>query len=119
MADAQATGTITNEDPLQAAWLARFGRAVAAETVDALGDRIERRAQARSESGDADLSLLTSFLTSSVGGHGEAGYGGIGQAARATALPATARTSSEAVTRTRGPAPRPAWPGRSTPPAPA
>ncbi len=75
MADAQATGTITNEDPLQAPWLARFGRAVAAETVDALGDHIERRAQARSESGDADLLLLTSFLMSSAGGYGVAGYG--------------------------------------------
>ena len=81
LADPQATGTITNADPLQAAWLARFGRAVATETVDALSDRIERRAQARSGSGDADLSLLTSFLLSSARGSGGAGYGAAGYGA--------------------------------------
>ena len=76
--DAQATGTITNVDPLQTAWLARFGRAVATAAVDALGDRIERRAQARSGAGgtDADLSLLQSFFLSGAGGSGAAGYGG-------------------------------------------
>ena len=77
--DAQATGTITNVDPLQTAWLARFGRAVATAAVDALGDRIERRAQVRSGAGgtDADLSLLQSFFLSGAGG-GAAGYGGYG-----------------------------------------
>ena len=70
LGDASATGTITNSDPLQTAWLARLGRAVAAETVDALGDRIERRAQARSAAGDADLSLLTSLLSAAPGGTG-------------------------------------------------
>ena len=76
--DDQATGTITNVDPLQTAWLARFGRAVATAAVDALGDRIERRAQARSGAGgtDADLSLLQSFFLSGAGGPGTAGYGG-------------------------------------------
>ena len=76
--DALATGTITNVDPLQTAWLARFGRAVATAAVDALGDRIERRAQARSgaDGADADLSLLQSFFLSGAGGSGTAGYGG-------------------------------------------
>ena len=78
--DAQATGTITNVDPLQMAWLARFGRAVATAAVDALGDRIERRAQARGGTGgtDTDLSLLQSFFLSGAGGSGAAGYGGYG-----------------------------------------
>ena len=43
--------------------------------VEALGDRIERRSQVRSGSGNADLSLLTSFMLSSAGGYGAAGYG--------------------------------------------
>ncbi len=54
--------TLDHDGGLQAAWLARFGRAVATEAIDALGDRIERRSQARSRSGDTDLLLLTSFL---------------------------------------------------------
>ncbi len=74
--DAQAMGTITNVDPLRSAWLARFGRAVATAAVDALGDRIERRAQARSGAGGtgADLSLLQSFFLSGAGGSGPAHY---------------------------------------------
>lgn len=66
---------------MQTAWLARFGRAVATETVDALGDRIERRAQARSGSGNANLSLLTSFMLASAGGYGGGGYGATGYGA--------------------------------------
>ena len=64
-----------NADPFPAALLARFGRALAANAVDALGDRIEGRSQARSRSGDADLFLLTSFLLSSARGAGGPGYG--------------------------------------------
>ena len=37
--DAEATGTIENDDRMAAAWLARFGRTIAAQTVDAMGDR--------------------------------------------------------------------------------
>ena len=78
IADGKATGQIRNTDPGQEAWLSRFGRAVATGVVDALGDRIDRRAQVRSRSGEADLSLLHSFVLSAAGGHGEtgAGYGG-------------------------------------------
>ena len=75
IADGKAAGRINNTDPGQAAWLSRFGRAVATGVVDALGDRIDRRAQVRSRSGSADLSLLHSFALSAVGGHGGAGYG--------------------------------------------
>ena len=41
LADAAATGTITNDDPMPAAWLARFGRTVATHAVDMIGGRLE------------------------------------------------------------------------------
>ena len=41
LADAEATGTIANSDPLPAAWLARFGRAATDHVVDALDARFE------------------------------------------------------------------------------
>ena len=41
IADATATGTIENNDPLQRAWLSRFGRAVATQAVDAITGRME------------------------------------------------------------------------------
>ena len=37
----EATGTITNSDPIPAAWLARFGRTVADQVIDAVEGRIE------------------------------------------------------------------------------
>ncbi|MYK68570.1 MAG: hypothetical protein F4020_03120, partial [Gammaproteobacteria bacterium] len=40
LGDATATGTIDNADPLQRAWLARFGRAAASQTVAALERRL-------------------------------------------------------------------------------
>ena len=39
LADAEATGTITNSDPLPQAWLARFGRTVGTHVMDAVGER--------------------------------------------------------------------------------
>ena len=39
--DGEATGTIENSDPLPQAWLARFGRTVADQVVDAISDRLE------------------------------------------------------------------------------
>ena len=45
---ADATGTITNSDPIPAAWLARFGRTVADQVIDAVEGRMEAaRAPAR------------------------------------------------------------------------
>ena len=38
--DGTATGTIVNTDPLQRAWLARFGRTVATHVTDAVGERL-------------------------------------------------------------------------------
>ena len=40
LSDATATGTITNNGPMPKAWLTRFGRTVASQAVDAIGDRI-------------------------------------------------------------------------------
>lgn len=40
LTDASATGTITNADAMPAAWLSRFGRTVAGQVVEAIGDRI-------------------------------------------------------------------------------
>ena len=44
LADAEATGTITNTDPLPKAWLARFGRTAAGHAVDAVGERLRQPA---------------------------------------------------------------------------
>ena len=40
IADGEATGTITNADPLQKMWLSRFGRTVASHVTDAVSDRL-------------------------------------------------------------------------------
>ena len=39
--DGEATGTITNTDAMPKAWLARFGRTVAEQVLDAVEDRLE------------------------------------------------------------------------------
>ena len=41
VADGEAVGTIVNTDPMPRAWLARFGRTVADQVLDAVGARIE------------------------------------------------------------------------------
>ena len=41
LADATATGSITNSDPLQRDWLARFGRAAASDAIAAVTARLE------------------------------------------------------------------------------
>ncbi len=38
--DGEATGTIVNTDPMPRAWLARFGRTLAEQVVDAVGERL-------------------------------------------------------------------------------
>ena len=45
---AQATGTIQNSDPIPAAWLARFGRTVASDTIAAVTARLETPREAGS-----------------------------------------------------------------------
>ena len=41
LADAEATGTIVNDDPLPRAWLARFGRTAAGHVLDAVAARLQ------------------------------------------------------------------------------
>ena len=41
LADATATGTIANDDPMPQAWLARFGRTLAGQAVDMVAARLE------------------------------------------------------------------------------
>ena len=41
IANGEATGTIENDDPMPTAWLARFGRTVAGQAVDAVTGRLE------------------------------------------------------------------------------
>ena len=40
LADAEATGTIANDDPMPRAWIARFGRTVADQVLDAVESRM-------------------------------------------------------------------------------
>ena len=40
IADATATGTINNSDQLQKAWIARFGRTVAGQVINGIGERL-------------------------------------------------------------------------------
>ena len=40
LTDRKAIGTITNSDPLQRAWLSRFGRTVGTHVTDAVGERL-------------------------------------------------------------------------------
>ena len=40
IADAEGTGTITNDGPLPEAWIARFGRTVTDQVVDAVEARL-------------------------------------------------------------------------------
>ena len=41
LADAEATGTIENSDPMPEAWLARFGRAAVTHVLDAVEERLD------------------------------------------------------------------------------
>ena len=55
LADGTATGTITNSDPMPQAWLARFGRAVALQAVDAIGERLGGARDAGAEAAGAHV----------------------------------------------------------------
>ena len=46
IADGEATGTITNSDAIPEAWLARFGRTVTGQVLDAVQDRLAASRQA-------------------------------------------------------------------------
>ena len=47
IARATATGTIKNSDPIPGAWLARFGRGLAQQTVDSVSNRLQARRKTR------------------------------------------------------------------------
>ena len=49
LAGAEATGTITNSDPIPKAWIARFGRTVADQVLDAVDERLRAARSARAE----------------------------------------------------------------------
>ena len=40
LADGTATGTIVNTGPIPKAWIARFGRTVGLQALEAIGDRV-------------------------------------------------------------------------------
>ena len=85
LADASATGTITNTDHFQKAWLSRFGRTVGTHLTDAISERVRentgqdshmtigghRLPLGESEPGDAEFELeadpLTALLTGLAG----------------------------------------------------
>ena len=47
LADSEATGTITNDDPLPGAWLARFGRTAATHVLAAVQERLSAAGQSQ------------------------------------------------------------------------
>ena len=59
IADGEATGTIENDDPMPAAWLARFGRTVAGQAVDAVTGRLEGGGASHVTLGGQQVSLDT------------------------------------------------------------
>ena len=60
--DAEATGTITNTDPMPGAWLARFGRTVGSQVVGALGARLDNTPSSHFTVGGVSLGGATSSL---------------------------------------------------------
>ena len=72
IADGEATGTIKNSDPLPQAWLARFGRTVAEQALDAIAGRI----------GGARTPGLSGTLSGAPLGDGGTAGGGTGATAR-------------------------------------
>ena len=63
LSDATATGTIENDDPMPQAWLARFGRTIASQAVDAIGGRMEGGGGTHVTLGGQSLSLSGEAMT--------------------------------------------------------
>ena len=99
LADGEAIGTIRNDDPLQRAWLARFGRTVATHVTDAVEERfraapgleshltvggyrlpLEKNTAGAAEPGTNRLaSPVTELVGMALGlGGGQPGFGGMG-----------------------------------------
>ena len=86
----EATGTITNDDPMPRAWLARFGRTVAGQALDAIGVRMEGGGgahvtvggQALALSGGAPQTEDAADALDALGGSGLGDSGGSSAATR-------------------------------------
>ncbi len=76
VADAEATGTIENSDPMPRAWLARFGRTVASQAVDAIGGRLEARGGPQITVGGQTLGVAASPMVPE-GGEDAGNVGGM------------------------------------------
>ena len=57
VADSEGTGTITNSDAIPEAWLARFGRTVTGQVLDAVQDRLAASRQAGAQASLAGQAL--------------------------------------------------------------
>ena len=57
LADSTATGTIENSDPMPKAWLARFGRTVGGQAVDAISERMGAPMENRVVIGGVEMSM--------------------------------------------------------------
>ena len=55
IADGTATGTITNDDPMPGAWLARFGRTVGSQVLEAVSARVDGRPNSHLRVGGVSL----------------------------------------------------------------
>ena len=86
LGDATATGTINNSDPMPQAWIARFGRTVAEQVVDA----VESRMQAARTPG-VEVSLAGAAHRRRPGGGGGRGARGRGRLQVARRVGARAR----------------------------
>ena len=58
--DGEATGTILDRDPLPQEWLARFGRTVAAQAVDAVGTRLASKPHTHARVGGVPIETSAS-----------------------------------------------------------
>ena len=90
IADGEATGTITNDGAIPEAWLARFGRTVTVQVLDAVEARLAAPRQA-----GAEMSLAGQALPS-WRADGAAGAANPGAADDARAAAATERKEAEA-----------------------
>ena len=82
LADSEAVGTIVNSDHMPKAWLARFGRTVTGQVLDAVEARLEAP---RAAGGQATLAGQALASWNDDGGANDAGAPGIDAADRATA----------------------------------
>ena len=69
IADGEATGTIHDRDPLPQEWLARFGRTVAAQAVDAVGTRLASKQRTHARVGGVSVESSASPDSLETSGH--------------------------------------------------